>query len=202
MKFISRTLVVLVLVCFSVPNVNEAQADRILLTMPAILASPNIIKDPTPSPPPLPLFGTVVSAGGRVWMDRNLGASQVATSPTDSAAYGDLYQWGRGTDGHESRTSPTTTVLSSSDAPQHDNFILALSSPFDWRNPRNNNLWQGVSGINNPGPRRFQITHRNRMGDRIPCLVFNRYSRRLCITLKARCCRSPLLRRWQGQPRR
>lgn len=90
-------------------------------------------------------------------MDRNLGASQVATSPTDSAAYGDLYQWGRGTDGHESRTSPTTTVLSSSDAPQHDNFILALSSPFDWRNPRNNNLWQGVSGINNPCPAGFRL---------------------------------------------
>ena len=31
---------------------------------------------------------------GRTWIDRNLGASQVATSPTDTAAYGDLYQWG------------------------------------------------------------------------------------------------------------
>jgi hypothetical protein len=31
---------------------------------------------------------------GRIWMDRNLGASRAATSPTDSEAYGDLYQWG------------------------------------------------------------------------------------------------------------
>src|SRR5690554_918324 len=31
---------------------------------------------------------------GEIWMDRNLGASQVATSSTDEAAYGDLYQWG------------------------------------------------------------------------------------------------------------
>ena len=27
---------------------------------------------------------------------------------TDAASYGDLYQWGRNTDGHESRTSATT----------------------------------------------------------------------------------------------
>ena len=36
---------------------------------------------------------------GRTWMDRNLGASQVATSYTDELAYGDLYQWGRLSDG-------------------------------------------------------------------------------------------------------
>ncbi|PKG42563.1 hypothetical protein, partial [Psychroflexus sp. MES1-P1E] len=28
---------------------------------------------------------------GEIWMDRNLGASQVATSSIDAAAYGDLY---------------------------------------------------------------------------------------------------------------
>jgi hypothetical protein len=40
------------------------------------------------------------SKTGRVWLDRNLGATQVATSFDDSAAYGDLYQWGRAKDGH------------------------------------------------------------------------------------------------------
>ena len=30
---------------------------------------------------------------GKTWMDRNLGASQAATSSTDADAYGDLYQW-------------------------------------------------------------------------------------------------------------
>ncbi|MDO5968527.1 hypothetical protein Q4Q35_01790, partial [Flavivirga aquimarina] len=48
------------------------------------------------------------SATGKIWMDRNLGASQVATSSNDADAYGDLYQWGRAADGHESRTSSTT----------------------------------------------------------------------------------------------
>jgi hypothetical protein len=44
---------------------------------------------------------------GKTWMDRNLGATQVATSSTDAAAYGDLYQWGRRADGHQCRTSAT-----------------------------------------------------------------------------------------------
>jgi hypothetical protein len=47
---------------------------------------------------------------GRVWMDRNLGASRVATSSTDEAAYGDLYQWGRFGDGHQCRKSDTTST--------------------------------------------------------------------------------------------
>lgn len=41
------------------------------------------------------------------WLDRNLGASQVATTLDDADAYGDLYQWGRAADGHEKRDSPT-----------------------------------------------------------------------------------------------
>ncbi|MCX8486231.1 MAG: hypothetical protein ORN53_03470, partial [Crocinitomicaceae bacterium] len=46
------------------------------------------------------IYGTVISPyTAKVWMDRNLGASQVATSSNDAASYGDLYQWGRATDG-------------------------------------------------------------------------------------------------------
>jgi uncharacterized protein (TIGR02145 family) len=97
---------------------------------------------------------TVTSAGGLVWMDRNLGASQVATSSNDSEAYGDLYQWGRLNDGHESRTSETTTTRCSTDFTGHDNFIITNN---DWRMPKNNNLWQGVSGINNPCPTGFRL---------------------------------------------
>lgn len=99
----------------------------------------------------------VTSATGRVWMDRNLGASRAATSMTDSQAYGDLYQWGRASDGHQKRNSPTTITLSNSDQPGHGSFILAPNSPYDWRIPQNNNLWQGVNGINNPCPVGFRI---------------------------------------------
>ena len=90
-------------------------------------------------------------------MDRNLGASQVATAYNDEAAYGDLYQWGRGTDGHEKRNSPTTTTLSSSDTPGHGSFILAPNPPNDWRSSQNDNLWQGVNGTNNPCPNGFRL---------------------------------------------
>ncbi len=94
---------------------------------------------------------------GLTWMDRNLGASQVATSSTDQNAYGDLYQWGRRADGHQCRTSPTTATLSSVDQPAHGNFILAPNAPYDWRSPQNTNLWQGVNGVNNPCPSGYRL---------------------------------------------
>jgi hypothetical protein len=68
-----------------------------------------------------------------------------------------LYQWGRATDGHQIRTSGTTSTLSGTDTPGNANFILAPSSPYDWRSPQNANLWQGVSGVNNPCPTGFRI---------------------------------------------
>jgi uncharacterized protein (TIGR02145 family) len=96
-------------------------------------------------------------ATGSIWMDRNLGATQVATSSTDTNSYGDLYQWGRRSDGHQCRTSPTTSTLSSIDQPAHGSFIVPQNSPTDWRSPQNANLWQGVNGINNPCPSGYRL---------------------------------------------
>ncbi|MRS02629.1 hypothetical protein EG832_05300, partial [bacterium] len=102
--------------------------------------------------------GTVTNpTTGKIWMDRNLGANQVATSSMDAAAYGDLYQWGRGADGHQIRTSGTTTILSGTNSPGHGNFILSPASPYDWRSPQNDNLWQGVNGVNNPCPSGYRL---------------------------------------------
>jgi uncharacterized protein (TIGR02145 family) len=98
-------------------------------------------------------------------MDRNLGATQVATSSTDQNAYGDLYQWGRRADGHQCRTSPTTATLSSIDQPAHGNFILAPNAPYDWRSPQNVNLWQGVNGVNNPCPSGYRIPTETEIND-------------------------------------
>ena len=91
---------------------------------------------------------------GEIWMDRNLGASQVATSSTDANSYGDLYQWGRRSDGHQCRTSGTTSTLSSVDQPAHGDFIIGSS---DWRSSQNTNLWQGVNGVNNPCPIGYRL---------------------------------------------
>ncbi len=115
--------------------------------------APNWSYDPTSIPIPEATNPTT----GATWMDRNLGATQVATSSTDSDSYGDLYQWGRLADGHQIRTSGTTSTLSDSDTPGHSSFIRAPNSPYNWRSPQNNNLWQGITGINNPCPAGYRL---------------------------------------------
>lgn len=101
---------------------------------------------------------------GTVWMDRNLGASRPAGLLTDHEAYGCTYQWGRGNDGHASMnwTSGTTgtivngatTIRSTTDSPGHSDFINQTG---DWRSPKNDALWQGTAGINNPCPSGYRI---------------------------------------------
>jgi hypothetical protein len=76
--------------------------------------------------------------GELTFMYYNLGADpsydipekQMAYTPSpntdgspDATVYGDLYQWGRTTDGHEKRNSTATSTLSTTDAPGHNKFI-------------------------------------------------------------------------------
>jgi uncharacterized protein (TIGR02145 family) len=114
-------------------------------------------------------FQTVINSfTGLEWMDRNLGAHRVATASFDQLSYGNSYQWGRAADGHEivvyngatqnaKGFNPTTATQSSSDTPGHGDFITSITSPIDWRSPQNNNLWQGVSGTNNPCPTGYRL---------------------------------------------
>lgn len=106
---------------------------------------------------PTAVVNVINPSTGRSWMDRNLGASQVATSLTDVDAYGDFYQWGRGSDGHQCRTAAATTTLSSVSQPIHDDFIIAPAAPNDWLIPQNQNLWQGLNGVNNPCPTTYRL---------------------------------------------
>jgi uncharacterized protein (TIGR02145 family) len=122
---------------------------------------------PTPSYPPNSVFCSSGStqivevlspATGRVWMDRNLGATRAAMSLTDSDSYGDLYQWGRRADGHQCRNSAVTSVLSTTDQPSNGGrFITNDTGTFDWRNPPNDGLWQGVNGVNDPCPTGYRL---------------------------------------------
>jgi hypothetical protein len=92
---------------------------------------------------------------GKVWMDRNLGATKVAGASDDAASYGDLYQWGRGTDGHQIRTSSTTAGPSNSTTPG-SSFLFGSSNWYSGTNP--DNFWQGVSGnVNNPCPSGYRL---------------------------------------------
>lgn len=94
---------------------------------------------------------------GRVWLDRNLGACRVAQTIDDYYSFGSLFQWGRFSDGHE-----CITWYSNSGATPEDGICAKTSSGntvgqeyfivdnIDWRNPKNDNLWQGLNGTNNP----------------------------------------------------
>ena len=107
--------------------------------------------------PDTTVYQTVVGEDGNCWLASNLGTANIAAAYNDSTAYGWLYQWGRLTDGHQITTSATTSTLSSTDNPGTSSFILAPSTPYDWRSPQNGNLWQGVSGVNNPCPAGWRL---------------------------------------------
>jgi uncharacterized protein (TIGR02145 family) len=116
----------------------------------------------------------VVSSTGRIWMDRNLGATQVATSSQDFASYGDLYQWGRAADGHQvivrdaatpadgappNGSSGNTSTIATSATAGHGDFILGASTngvDYNWTDfAEENGLWQ--AGLNDPCPAGYRI---------------------------------------------
>lgn len=103
-------------------------------------------------------YGTVVNpVTGKVWHDRNLGASQIAnTCSTDAASYGDLYQWGRNADGHQIRTSGTTATQSADFSTTNGLFITATSNWLSGAN-RTTEMWSDTAAENNPCPSGFRI---------------------------------------------
>lgn len=109
----------------------------------------------------------------RKWLDRNLGAGAAPNASNDWANYGDLFQWGRAADGHQVVVrngswdtdsgctpwigDPINPVYATSDTPNDAFYRPNMVFPFDWRNPQNENLWQGVNGKNNPCPSGWRI---------------------------------------------
>jgi uncharacterized protein (TIGR02145 family) len=117
------------------------------------------------------LNGTVVSPKtGRTWMSFNLGATRFpATGQTDALNYGDLYQWGRGNDGHQSlKGTLQAAQLYTGTLPvaYNDPLMTTIGSRFiataglDWLSTNYDGLWQGVNGINNPCPSGFRVPSR------------------------------------------
>jgi uncharacterized protein (TIGR02145 family) len=114
-------------------------------------------------------YGTILSSTGKCFLDRNLGATQVATEYNDYHAYGDLFQWGRSADGHQAITwtssSTGTPVYGSTstnaDVPSNNLFITENDSPYDWRVNQNSTLWESNASINNPCPTGWRIPTNN-----------------------------------------
>jgi hypothetical protein len=107
-------------------------------------------------------YGTVVAAS-YTWLDRNLGASRVATATDDYQAYGSLYQWGRRSDGHQCITwtasntgiplNPTTSTQCSLGTCSNALFVTRNTSTYDWNIPESDILWMGaLKGTNDPCP--------------------------------------------------
>jgi uncharacterized protein (TIGR02145 family) len=100
-------------------------------------------------------YGFVTSPHtGKVWLDRNLGASSVCEQLDDDACYGDYYQWGRNTDGHEDSMSKTTEVQAL-DLDSVGIEFIALNgfffTPIDWlKDAKSGSIreanWSGTDG--------------------------------------------------------
>ncbi len=107
---------------FSSPATQAEVQAMITAVNPSVVAGTVIFKNLT--------YKIVKSPDtNRMWLDRNLGATKVCASSTDSACYGNLYQWGRNDDGHESRTSGITATLATTITPAINKFITSSS---DW----------------------------------------------------------------------
>jgi uncharacterized protein (TIGR02145 family) len=116
---------------------------------------------------------TVNGQNNTVWMDRDLGASRVAQASNDEDSYGNLYQWGRASDGHEvivweNSTSSNgdeqgsgneTSQQVSTTNPSHGKFIYGSGNWIakDVNQNVKDDLWQGVNGVNNPCPTGFRV---------------------------------------------
>lgn len=122
------------------------------------------------------------TGGDQIWMDRNLGAHQKATSRNDGLSYGGMYQWGRPEDGHEiivtngddfsesTGLNGTTPLQANSDTPANHLFITTVFTNWQTLSATNDNLWQGASGINNPCPNGFRLPTESELTNAISTL--------------------------------
>jgi uncharacterized protein (TIGR02145 family) len=112
---------------------------------------------------PIGDFGTATqSSTGKIWLDRNLGASQVATSSTDAAAYGNLYQWGRAAEGHAKRSPLSDNYSGQASSWIADEGTNAWDGKFcygssDWLSTPKDDLWTGTASENNPCPSGYRL---------------------------------------------
>jgi len=92
-------------------------------------------------------YSTIVSkVTGKVWMDRNLGASRVCQDAGDVECFGDYYQWGREADGHQKKESAILSTLATTIVPNHELFIVSSQeNGYDWTSSDTNGIQRATS---------------------------------------------------------
>jgi uncharacterized protein (TIGR02145 family) len=120
---------------------------------------------------------TGVVINGVKWATRNLAShGKFVEKPED---YGALFQWGRKGDGHEQRSSAlhSGTVSGSFDAngqilsshAAYGKFITTNTSPYDWRSPQLDTLWNSgttpVKTVNDPCPVGWRLPTQTELSD-------------------------------------
>ena len=128
------------------------------------------------------IYLPTLAEDGEVWLNHNLGAQYTRishesfnpgarpTSIQDHNAYGNLFQWGRYSDGHElinytgfntyNIVNPTIqSTLATSYTPDSNRFITLRTSFGVWNTLTSTDdpTWQGVNGLNNPCPVGFRL---------------------------------------------
>ena len=91
---------------------------------------------------------------GRVWIDRNIGASRVCRNRYDEKCFGSYFQWGRFHDGHEEPNSNiTATQLASYKSTSKGKFIESdVDYSLDWAHEydalgnKRSNHWKSLDG--------------------------------------------------------
>ena len=104
-------------------------------------------------------YGSVTGGDGNCWLDRNLGATQFATSSADPDSFGWYYQWGRKNDEHQNQASQAPNVLSTA-IPWNStsiNFIKLNEWASGDSTGTNRQTGWGVNGVNNPCPARWHV---------------------------------------------
>ncbi|ALR32280.1 hypothetical protein ATE47_17935 [Chryseobacterium sp. IHB B 17019] len=89
-------------------------------------------------------YTTVRGADGKIWLQQNLGSAKVASSFDDADSFGDLFQWGRWDDGHQLRTSATTTIPSTNSPAGLagvNSFIIGSGSASWWATNATSDAW-------------------------------------------------------------
>lgn len=74
---------------------------------------------------------------GKIWLDRNIGATRLCEDINDTQCFGDYYQWGRSADGHEKFDSETNDTQAHSipietEDISYSKFITVLDYSIGW----------------------------------------------------------------------